>query len=65
VQGRLRKQALEVEIATSCAHCGQAMHLVVDERLRWRVREPGADPHLFMPQVDWAAFHGPNIIHDY
>ncbi len=65
MQGRLRKQSLEVEIATSCAHCGRAMHLVVDEHLRWRVRESGADPHLFLPEIDWAAFQGRNIIDDY
>jgi len=54
-----------VEIATSCAHCGQAMHLVVDERLRWQVRESGADPHLFLPEIDWAAFRARNIIDDF
>jgi hypothetical protein len=41
------------------------MHIVVDERLQWRVKEPGADPHLFMPSIDWAAFHKRNIIGDY
>ncbi len=41
------------------------MHLVVDHRLHWRVRETGADPHLFLPQIDWPAFHKPNIIGDY
>jgi len=65
VQGRLRSEALEVEIATSCGHCGRAMHLVVDDRLHWRVKESGADPHLFLPHMDWAAFRKPNIIDDY
>jgi len=65
VQGRLRNEPLEVEIATSCAHCGQAMHVVVNERLEWRVREAGADPHLFLPQIDWASFQARNIIGDY
>jgi len=54
-----------VEIATSCAHCARAMHIVVDERLRWRVKERGANPHLFLPHVDWGAFRGRNIIDDY
>jgi hypothetical protein len=41
------------------------MHLVVDERLQWRVKQRGADPHLFLPHIDWAAFREPNIIGDY
>jgi len=65
VQGRLRKQTLEVEIATSCAHCGRPMHIVVDERLQWRPMERGSDPHLFMPAIDWPGFRAPNIIGDY
>ncbi|SPE40335.1 hypothetical protein SBA3_3720005 [Candidatus Sulfopaludibacter sp. SbA3] len=65
MQGRLRNERLDVEIATSCAHCGRAMHLIVDEQLHWRVAERGADPHLFLPHIDWAAFQGRNIIGDY
>jgi len=65
VQGRLRKERLQVEIATCCAHCGRAMHLVVDENFRWRIRERGADPRLYLPHIDWAKFRGQNITHDF
>ena len=65
VESRLRKERLEVEIETSCAHCGRALHILVNEQLRWRVREPKANPRLFLPQIDWATFRGPNIINDY
>ena len=65
VESRLRKERLEVEIETSCAHCGRALHIVVDEQLRWRVRESGANPRVFLPQIDWATFREPNIINDY
>jgi hypothetical protein len=41
------------------------MHILVDERLQWRVKESGADPHLFLPSIDWPHFPGPNIIGDY
>ena len=41
------------------------MHILVDERLRWRVLDRGADPRLFIPHIDWPAFRGPNIIADY
>jgi hypothetical protein len=65
VESRLRKQPLEVEIETSCAHCGRAMHILVDDQLHWRVRERQADPRVFLPQIDWASFRGRNIINDY
>jgi hypothetical protein len=65
VEGRLRNEHLEVEISTSCAHCGRALHILVDEQLRWRVRERDADPRLFLPQIDWEAFRGRNIVGDY
>ncbi len=65
VQARLRKQRLDVEIETSCAHCGHALHILVDEQLHWRVREPKANPRVFLPHIDWASFRGPNIINDY
>lgn len=65
VESRLRKERLEVEIETSCAHCGRVLHILVDDQLRWRVRESGANPRVFLPQIDWATFRGPNIINDY
>jgi hypothetical protein len=65
VESRLRKQNIEVEIETSCAHCGRAMHILVDHQLHWRVREPGADPRVFLPKIDWGTFRGRNIINDY
>jgi len=65
VQSRLRKQNIEVEIETSCAHCGRVMHILVDDQLHWRVREQGADPRVFLPKIDWASFRGQNIINDY
>jgi hypothetical protein len=65
VEARLRSERLEVEITTSCAHCGRALHILLDEQLRWRVREPDANPRLFLPHIDWASFRGENIIDDY
>jgi hypothetical protein len=41
------------------------MHILVDERFQWRVSERGADPRLFLPQIDWSSFRGRNIIGDY
>jgi hypothetical protein len=66
VQARLRKQQpFEVEIETSCAHCGRALHILVDDELRVRVRETQANPRVFLPKIDWATFRGANIINDY
>ncbi len=65
VQGRLREQPVTVEIHTTCAHCGQPIELTVDGDMRYHVRTPGAAPLIFEPDLDWAAFAEPNIIHAY
>ena len=65
VQGRLRNERLSVEIETSCAHCGQELHITVDSEMHWSVKEHDAQPLLFMPEVNWAHFEGPNIIGRY
>jgi len=65
VQGHLRKERLQVEISTSCAHCDRPLHILVDEQLRLRVRERDADPRVFLPSIDWASFREPNIINAY
>ena len=37
----------------------------VDEELVWKVVSAGASPLLFEPDMNWKAFSGANIIHDY
>jgi len=68
VQGRLRNENLVVEIESACAHCGREIYLTVDSELQLSVEEPGApgaQPLLFMPEVDWQHFAEPNIIDAY
>jgi len=65
VQGRLRGEKLVVELESECGHCGRALHIVIDSELKCQVREKAAQPLLFEPDVDWRAFTGVNIIHDY
>jgi len=65
VQGRLRGEKLSIELESECAHCGRALHISVDSELNSQVREKDAAPLLFEPDVDWKAFQGANIIHDY
>jgi hypothetical protein len=65
VQGHLRKEHLSVTIETTCAHCGQAMHITVDSDMEVSVHDEGADPLVFMPQIDWDTFAEPNIIDAY
>ncbi|GAB4531392.1 MAG: hypothetical protein Kow0063_10600 [Anaerolineae bacterium] len=63
VQGRLREEALWVEVNTECAHCGQPLHMTLDSDLRYRVSQPDARPLVFQPLIDWTTFSEPNIIH--
>jgi len=41
------------------------MRLIVDSQLTYDVLEGGPDPLVFEPDVDWAAFTDPSIIHGY
>jgi hypothetical protein len=41
------------------------MNLDLDSELKYRVREEGARPLMFEPEVDWETFDEPNIIHAY
>ena len=65
MQGRLREEGLSVEIETECAHCGQELHINLDSELSWSIKESGASPLVFMPDVDWEHLSGPNIINDF
>jgi hypothetical protein len=62
VQGQLRKEALSFTIETSCAHCGQPIHIEIDGELSYRVLEGGADPFVYVPMVDFDELEDPSII---
>ena len=65
VQGFLRKEVISIEVATTCKHCDQVLHLTVDSNLQVTVGESDANPLVFLPEVDWANFTGQNIIDAY
>jgi len=62
VQGQLREEALSFTIETSCAHCGQPIHIEMDSELNYRVVEEGADPHISVPMIDLSELEAPSII---
>jgi len=37
----------------------------LDSELNWGIKGSDALPLLFVPQIDWEHFEGPDIIHDY
>lgn len=65
MQGRLRNSPLEVEIRSTCAHCGEPMELVVDSELNYKILKGGVNPLVFEPEIDWGNFKQPTIIDDY
>ena len=68
MQGRLRNEELTIEIETECACCGRELRIdsVSDgHSLNHEVRTEGAEPLVFEPQIDWAEFSEPSIIHAY
>lgn len=65
VQGKLRNEYVVVEVETRCSHCDQLMHLTIDSNLKISMREQGASPWVFMPDVDWEHFAEKTIIDAY
>ncbi|UCG24516.1 MAG: hypothetical protein JSW55_00485 [Chloroflexota bacterium] len=66
MQGRIREgEGLAFDIQTECGHCGRALGLEVDAAMDFKQDESGAEPLVFMPDVDWDHFEEPNIIHAY
>jgi len=53
---------LSVVVGTECAHCSEPMHIEIDSQLDCRVREEGAGPVVFIPQVDFKSLEAPSII---
>ena len=62
MQGRLRGESLSVSVTTQCAHCSRPMHLEIDSDLSYSVSEEGADPLVFVPEVDLYKLEEPSII---
>jgi hypothetical protein len=61
VQGQLRKQHLTVTIHSTCAYSRQPITLSVTSEMHITVHESGAEPLVFMPQLDWENFSEPTI----
>jgi hypothetical protein len=41
------------------------MRMTLDSDVKLSAVDEGAEPLVFMPQIDWAHFSGPNIIDVY
>ena len=68
MQGRLRNERLAIEIETECGCCGRELRIDSSwdgKSLNHDVRTEGAEPLVFEPQIDWAEFSEPSIIHAY
>jgi hypothetical protein len=62
VQGQLRGEDLSFTIETSCAHCGQPIHIEMDSELNYSVVKEGAVPLIYVPMVDFCKLEDPSII---
>ena len=41
------------------------MRITLESNLKYHISKGGANPLLFEPEIDWAEFTEPNIIHAY
>ncbi|MBI5031625.1 MAG: hypothetical protein HZB51_13940 [Chloroflexi bacterium] len=62
MQGQLRNEKLSAHIETECAHCHQPMQIEIDSDLNIQSVEPGAQPLVFTPMVDFSTLKDPSII---
>jgi hypothetical protein len=62
VQGLLRNEELSFTIETHCGQSGRPLHIEIGSDLNYRVVESGADPHIFIPMVDFGKLEDPSII---
>jgi hypothetical protein len=65
VQGCLRNQPIAATIRTRCARTGLELTLFVSAEGDVDVREKGASPLLFEPEIDWERFEKPHILDDF
>ena len=65
MQGQLRKEHLEADLATECGHCHAPLGFRVTSDLRIDVTTIGANPLVFQPEIDWREFAEPNILDAY
>ena len=61
MQGQLLNTPLSVKIETECAHCKQPIRLEIDSELKVKSVEPGAEPLIFVPLVDFKTLKDPSI----
>src|SRR5258708_31220812 len=57
VHGRLTGQPVSARIETVCGDSGRPLSLSVDSDLSWKVHSPDATPLIFVPSINWDAFH--------
>jgi hypothetical protein len=62
VQGQLRGEPLEFVIRSSCAQSGRPLEIEIGSDLRYHVVQEGAEPRVFVPQVDFDKLDDPSII---
>lgn len=62
MQGQLRHEKLSFLIETECAHCGKPITIEMDSDLKYKVRQPDANPLVFVPNVNFATLKDPSII---
>ncbi len=65
MEGKLQNILITIVIETKCSHCDQSLHITVDSNMNVSVREQGAAPLVFIPDVDWDHFSERTIIDAY
>ena len=62
VQGQLRNEKIDFHITSACAYSGRTIEIDMTSDLEIKNITDGADPYLFIPNVDMAVMSAPSII---
>ena len=65
MQGCLRNESVTATLETRCAYSGRALTLFISVDGDVDVREEGASPLLFEPEIDWTTFTKAHILDDF
>ena len=65
MQGHLRGEPVTIRVDTECVHCAEPLTLEIDSDMNVQVEQVGADPMVFIPDVQVFDVKAPSIIDDF
>ncbi len=65
MQGHLRSEPVSITVETECEHCSEPLTLEIDNDMNVQIEQVGADPMVFIPDVQVFDVEAPSIVDDF